>query len=111
MNLHIDGQKLRFRLTKAELEKLCNKKNIKQKIFLPEQNIISININIQPQEENLIFTFINNNFHLAVNEWAAKNLYNSLPSKEGIRVEQKIDENNILTLLLEVDIRTQGRIK
>jgi len=107
MNLRIEGQNLRFRISKEELESLCLGKEILQKTFLPGDNVILTGI--YPEGKNTLETeFDKDGIKLFVQKEAANDLLGSLPNREGLEVEQKVGDN-ILKLSLEVDIRTQKR--
>jgi len=109
MNLHIENQKLRFRIKKEELEKLCLGEELKQEIFLPKKNSLNINIKTTQKADILFLLFSENSLSLLVNKKAAQNLFNSLPKRDGLKIDQEINGKQTLNLILEVDIRTQKR--
>ncbi len=121
MNLRIEGQQLRFRISQEELKKLCSGFPIKQSTHFPSSThspkpahwplmrVFSIDITPQDIEPDLQLTFESDCIKLAVQKQIAMNLYATLPRREGIRVKQKMDAVQTLELCLEVDIRTQNR--
>ncbi len=109
MNLHIENQKLRFRISKDELEELCSGSSLTQEIFLPNQHTLNIAIIMQIQDPILYLTFENNSITLFAKKNAIEEFYSVLPSREGLEIEQQVADNQLLKLIFEVDIRTQKR--
>ena len=109
MNLRIEGQQLRFRISKDELEILCSGSSITQPTLFPEMRALEIEIRPQNIEPALQLIFDGDCMMLAVQKQAVEDLYHALPSREGIEVKQTIDAGQTLKLILEVDIRTQKR--
>ncbi len=109
MNLRIEGQQLRFRISKEELGALCSGSSITQTTYFP--GIRALNIDITPRdiEPALQLTFDGDCMILTVQKQAAEDLYNALPSREGIEEKQTINAAQSLELIMEVDIRTQKR--
>jgi len=109
MNLRIEGQQLRFRISKEELEILCSGSSITQPTYFPKMRALDIDITPQDIEPALQLMFDGDCMMLAVQNQAAQDLYHALPSREGIEVKQTINAVQTLELILEVDIRTQKR--
>lgn len=109
MNLRIEGQQLRFRISKEELKELCSGVSITQLTYFPKMRALDIDITPQNIEPALQLIFDGDCMMLAVQKQAAEDLYHALPSREGIEVKQTIDVGKTLELILEVDIRTQKR--
>ena len=109
MNLRIEGQQLRFRISKEELEILCSGSSITQTTCFTKMRILEISITPQDMEPALSLMFDGENMMLALQKKAAENLYRSLPSREGIHIHQMVNDMQTLTLILEVDIHTQKR--
>ncbi len=111
MNLRIEEQCFRFRISKEELKKLLAGEALKQKSILSESSILIINIISKTQTDILSLVFVNNHMTLSVQKAAIEDLYNTLPSREGIQSSQDVRNEQALQLILEVDIRTQKRRK
>ncbi len=109
MNLRIEGQQLRFRISKEELAVLLSGSTITQPTCFPKMRVLDIDITSQDIEPVLQLMFNGDCMMLAVQKQAAKNLFHALPSREGIKVKQTINAAQTLELILEVDIRTQKR--
>ncbi len=109
MNLRIDGQEFRFRVSKQELISLCEGIALNQGTYLPNGKTIEVSIVTSADSKTLSLHHNNNNITLHVGKDAATNLLNSLPSRDGIEASQKINEGHSLQLAFEVDIRTQKR--
>ncbi len=109
MNLRIEHQQLRFRISKEELETLCSGERIIQQTVFPDGRILEIDMVVQPIQDTLEIRFEGDSLILLIQKQAAEELYHSLPSREGISSAQKIDDTRSLKLTLEVDIRTQKR--
>ena len=111
MNLRINGQELRFRVGKEELESLCVGETLKQSTHLTNNKILETCITTNYTGSGMSISNENDNFTLYVNKGLAAKFLDSLPSKEGLEATQKINDEQFLTLILEVDIRTQKRKK
>lgn len=109
MNLRIEGQQLRFRISKEELERLCSGSSITQPTYFSKMKALDIDITPQDIEPALQLMFDCDCMMLAVQNQAAQDLYHALPSREGIEAKQTINAVQTLELILEVDIRTQKR--
>ena len=109
MNLRIEGQQLRFRISKEELEILCSGSSVTQPTYFSGMRVLNVDITPQDIEPALQLTFDDDSMMLAVQMQATEDLYHALPSREGIEVKQTINEVQTLELILEVDIRTQKR--
>ena len=109
MNLHIENQKMRFRISKEEIKNLCASKIIKQHLLLPKGQSLNIEIIAQEQNDELYLSYEKSSIILQVQKTAANNLYEKLPSRKGLEVAQELENNQILHLILEVDIRTQKK--
>lgn len=103
MNLRIDGQELRFRISKQELENLCAGTRLKQTTSLPNRNVLEISIKTDTNS-SMFLSYKDNQMILSVGNKLAVSLYDSLPNREGIETMQ-----DDLRLILEVDIKTQKR--
>jgi len=111
MNLRINGQELRFRISKEELESLCSGSIVSQSTILPNSKKIEAQIIPNNSDDTMNLSDKNNIIILNVSKNLTQKFYDSLPSKEGLEKIQKIDDTNSITLFLEVDIRTQKRKK
>lgn len=111
MNLRIEGQHLRFRISKGELEQLCQGVALVQRTHLPESQSLEIVIATGHEADEFQLNYQRNTMRLTVSEDAAKNLLFSLPAREGIEAVQVLESDDRLQLSLEVDIRTQKRKK
>ncbi len=109
MNLRINGQELRFRVTKEELESLCNGEELEQISYLPNDHTLKSKITTEAASYGMFLIIKNNRFMLHVNPIIAKDFLESLPSREGLEATQEINDELSLTLILEVDIRSQKR--
>lgn len=110
MNLRIEGQHWRFRISRDELEMLCHGRQLSQHSELPDERSMSITIQTDHlDEKNLLLECNESGFTLLINPVAASTLFNALPSRDGLESVQKISESHTLRLSLEVDIRTQKR--
>ncbi len=69
--------------------------------------MLSIDISTQEQKDELLLKFKKDSMSLLVKKEVACSLYKGLPSREGIEINQQIENNHLLKLILEVDIRTQ----
>ncbi len=107
MNLHIEGQNIRFRVSKDELTYLCSNGNISHQIFFSDKKSLQININLAQQNNDLILHYNEGEINLSVSRIGAQNLLDSLPSKEGLKITKNIGKEHNLTIKFEVDIRTQ----
>ncbi len=109
MNLHMENQRLRFRVTKDELALLCEGEDVKQWFDLPSQRQFTITICTDEQEDELLLRDSDEEIMLCVQKDAAQGLFDALPSQEGFEVEQKTGEGKKIQLVFEVDIRSQKR--
>jgi hypothetical protein len=109
MNLRIEGQQMRFRISTKELEILCSGSSITQPTYFPKMRALDIDITPQDIEPVLQLIFDGDCMVLAVQNEAAQDLYHALPGREGLAVTQTINAVQTLELILEVDIRTQKR--
>ena len=109
MNLRINGQELRFRISKGELESLCKGEELEQISYLPNNHNLTTKITTEAASYGLFLIIKNNRFVLHVNHKTAKDFLESLPSREGLEATQEINDELSLKLFLEVDIRTQKR--
>lgn len=107
MNLRIEGQTLRFRISKEELETLCLGGALQQIIPLPDLRM-EILVTTESSDAPLKLHIEKNRWHLQVNKETAQTMLASLPNREGILHRQKVGDT-WLCLMLEVDIRTQKR--
>jgi hypothetical protein len=110
MNLHIEGQKLRFRISKDALASLCEGQGLTHRVFLPNQHALYIDI-CPSTTHHAALHLVAHTDHmiLHVQPDAAERLYQALPSKDGLQIDQPIESQQALKLVLEVDIRTQKR--
>lgn len=109
MNLRIEGQQVRFRLSKDELESLCFGNAILQSTTFPNGYSLDINLFAQNIDDIMNIVYEGDYMELRVRKQAAQELYDALPSREGLQTMQAIDTKQSLELILEVDIRTQKR--
>ncbi|MCB2081288.1 MAG: hypothetical protein KDD76_01550 [Rickettsiales bacterium] len=109
MNLRIEGQQLRFRISKDELEMLCSGSDITQSTYFPKMRVLEITITPQDIEPILQLVVDGDKIVLTVQKQAVLNLYQALPSREGIQANQTLNAKKVLELSMEVDIRTQKR--
>lgn len=109
MNLRINGQELRFRISKAQLELLCKGNDLEQSTFLPVGQVIKICITPKYKKRGMSLSNISDCIMLCVNKEDANIFLKSLPNRQGLETVQKIDNDNYLKLVLEVDVRTQWR--
>lgn len=107
MNLRIEGQRLRFRISKEELERLCSGGAVEQSTAFPNQCGLEINLVSESMDAKLMLVYVEGCMELRVQKQAAEMLLRSLPSREGIAMKQKVEAAEPLELILEVDIRTQ----
>lgn len=108
MNLRLEGQAVRFRIRKEELEALCAGETLEQVTQLPH-SLLTLTIRTDHTEIPLRLVTGSQSWLLEVNKTAVQDLLDSLPSREGIYYEQATDGSASLHLMLEVDIRTQKR--
>ena len=111
MNLRINGQELRFRVTKEELESLCSGKTLEQSTLLPNNQVLTSTIASNSSNDGMSLSNDSNALALLINKSLATKFFESLPSREGLEATQEINDELSLTLILEVDIRTQKRKK
>ena len=109
MNLRMEGQELRFRISKEELEAICEGKTLAQSTSMPDGRMLKIGIAAGQRSTPLSFAYTNDRMTLQVSTDSAISLRDALPSREGLEAIQPIDGSQTLRLLLEVDIRTQKR--
>lgn len=106
MNFHVDGQRLRFRISKQDLESLCAGKVVGQRTYLPNGSILEVNIIMKVLNTPLFLSFNEGVVALQVSKDAVTALRDVLPCREGLKATQGVDREHSLQLLLEVDIRT-----
>ena len=111
MNLRIEGQQLRFRISKDELDEIYNGNEIAQLSHFLDGQVLNIRIIPQDIDVTLYFAFTEGVMSLIVNKQEVKNLYDSLPSREGVSVKQSINDTMFLNIILEVDIFSQKRLR
>ncbi len=111
MNLRIEGQKLRFRLSKKELELLTTGKTLEQKTHLPgSSSALQISIVMISIPTPLSFHYQKNHMTLSVDNETLMTLWASLPNRSGISTTQETGESTSpLELSLDIDIFTQKR--
>lgn len=110
MNLRMQGQMLRFRVSKEELETLCGGSALTQRTYLPDSRVLEIiAITDSIQKTPLRLEMEEYHWVLKIAAASAQALLTSLPNREGIEQAQDIKNGHILHLSLEVDIRTQKR--
>lgn len=109
MNLRIEGQQLRFRISKEELEYLCSGYGITKSSCLSPTDRLRVDIRPEDISQTMQFALDDRSMVLSVQKQAAEDLYNALPSREGIKTKQSINKELSLELILEVDVRTQRR--
>lgn len=109
MNLRIEGQQLRFRISKDELKNLYSDDSIIQSTIFPNGGSLDISLLPQNMDDIMNITYERDSVELRVQKQAIQDLYNALPSREGIQATQVTHAGQILELILEVDIRTQKR--
>ncbi|MCC7259480.1 MAG: hypothetical protein IT567_00435 [Alphaproteobacteria bacterium] len=113
MNLRIEGTSLRFRVTKEELGSLCAGDTLSSITPLPDGASLAVNIHPSPygggSNAPLTLQHQKGCLMLYVDKNAAADLFSSLPNREGIDAVQKLSEEHLLHLTLEVDIRSQKR--
>lgn len=109
MKVQIEGQKIRFRLNRDELEKLCEERQLRRFTHLPGQDKFSVSLHLKTQEAALLLQFGGQNMCLHVQESAAQVLLQSLPNRDGLEAFQNIEHDDVLHLLLDIDIRAQKR--
>lgn len=110
MNLRIEGQLIRVRISKGELEQLCQGATLMQRTILPGHTVWEVMVVTETDcPAELHVSCAENNLRLAVAKEAAETLLFSLPSREGIEISQMLDGDDELHLALEVDIRSQRR--
>ncbi|WP_119308704.1 DUF7009 family protein [Cohaesibacter haloalkalitolerans] len=109
MNFRIDGQKVRFRIDKSELECLCNGTSVIQATCLSEGQILGAVIEPAEMAPVLSLSWDNQTLRLAANIGDLHALRDALPQREGLKQKTSINDEVSLDLSLEVDIRTQNR--
>lgn len=112
MKLRIDGQELRFRISKQELEHLCNGTVLQQQTHLPDSRALKVSIiTVDRVEELLHLTHEKDHMQLQADKERLTAFRDSLPNREGLECNQAIENGQNLCLILEVDIRSQKRQK
>ncbi len=121
MNLRINNEMLRFRISKQELELLLNGEKIAQYIDIPQNNnswqrlniqiipIRELTNNVAGNDKSLDICYEGNDITLYIQQHKAKQLYDSLPQRDGISRVYEFDNKKRISINLEVDIRTQKR--
>ncbi|WP_319496136.1 DUF7009 family protein [uncultured Cohaesibacter sp.] len=109
MNFRVDGQKVRFRIDKTELECLCNGTGIRQTSRLSMDQDLGVVIEPVEMATALSLSWNVQTLRLLANVKDLQALLAALPQREGIKQTCPIDGEVSLDLSLEVDIRTQKR--
>lgn len=109
MNLRIEEQEFRFRISTQELKALCNGTALTQRSHLPNGRILEVSIMVSNANKTMSLSMEEDRITLHVGNEAAISLRDALPSREGIEATQAINATHSLQLILEVDIRTQKR--
>jgi hypothetical protein len=109
MNFRIEGQELRWRISKEELENLCSGKPLKQTTHFPNGRFLEVVITANPNDKGLSLSVEKERMTLNIEKKAALDLWKALPCREGLESIQHTDQGLPLRLVIDVDIRTQKR--
>ena len=109
MNFRIEGQELRWRISKEELELLCLGKSLTQTTHLPNAHFLEIIITANSNNKGLSLSVERERMTLNIEKKATLNLWNALPCREGLESSQNTNQGELLRLIVDVDIRTQKR--
>jgi len=109
MNLRFSEQELRFRVSKSELELLCEGSDLKQCTYLPNGKSLKYIIKADSYRESMFLEYEDNQIILHANINYIKEFYDSLPRRDGLETTQTLSKNREIILILEVDIRTHKR--
>ena len=117
MNFRMDGQHVRFRITKDELGLLCDGQMVARTTHLTAQSSLTISIRPvdrlidRPLDEGPILALEQDmdRLTLLVLDKAASDLLTALPQREGLEETVMLEDGRDLRLSLDVDIRSQRR--
>ena len=103
MKVRIKGNFIRYRLSKSEVEDLSLTGIVKETTCLGVNNFFTYSLVSKDGIENLEANFMDGNLIIFLPKENAQNWFTN--SKVGYRSTVKIDEKNILVLLVEKDFQ------
>lgn len=103
MNVKIDGQGLRFRVTAAELEQLQKGVTLQESLQIGRRGLVIV-IDPVAVTDNLTAIYDEDRIRLLLSPAKVKKLASMGRSREGLE-----DVTDDLTISLQVDFRTQKR--
>ncbi len=103
MKVRIKGNFIRYRLSKSEVELLSTVGVIREETHFPNNQLFSYSLQSKEGIENLASEFKNGHITIYIPKELSDVWVNN--NKVGYRNTVKVDDNNILVLLIEKDFQ------
>ncbi len=107
MNIRLNHQSIRFRLSEDEFLKLCSEEIVTEEVQLSEKSLFKYSVQSISNSQNSGMQLLveGKETYLQVPHEQLVELSTTLPSKEGLSSEMIVGDSRVLKVFLEVDIR------
>jgi hypothetical protein len=109
MNVRLQGDQLRFRISPDEMEQLLKGQPLVERTYLPGGQQLLYSAVADGDIASIRLTSLTGGFILHVPSPALQRLAESLPSRSGITAIQALENGHVLSLAFEVDVRPRRR--
>ena len=110
MNIRLDEQQIRFRVSEQEFGALCGGIPLEQKIYLPGQH--RLRVSVQPCDgDGMHVECEDDHIALHLGRARAEAFRALLPGREGLEEVQLIGGERTLSVVLEVDVRSHKKAR
>ncbi len=110
MNIRLEEQQIRFRISEQEFGALCGGMPLEQKIYLPGQH--RLRVSVRPCDGDCMRVECEDD-HIALHlgQTRAEAFRATLPGRDGLEEVQLIGGERTLSVILEVDVRSHKKAR